>query len=224
VRIPYADTSLYPLPEGADEEAAVMLSDILPTGFECGVLNGKVKPGDTIAIVGAGPVGLAALMTARLYSPAAIISIDLDDNRLTVAKSLGATALVNSSDGNAIRTVMQMTNGEGVDVAIEAVGLPATFDICQGIIAAGGRLANIGVHGKPVLLHMEKLWDRNATLTTRLVDTITTPMLIRALQAGSLEPGKLVTHRFAMHDILAAYDTFGNASRHSALKVVLQAK
>src|SRR6202043_2392476 len=146
VRVPYADNSLYPIPAGADEEALVMLSDILPTGFECGVLNGNVKPGDTIAIVGAGPVGLAALMTARFYSPAAIFCIDLDDNRLKVAQSFGATTLINSADGNAVQRVMELTRGEGVDVAIEAVGLPATFDICQGIIGAGGHLANIGVH------------------------------------------------------------------------------
>jgi alcohol dehydrogenase len=224
VRIPYADTSLYLLPPDAEEEAAVMLSDILPTGFECGVLNGHVQPGDTIAIVGAGPVGLAALMTARFYSPAAIISIDLDDNRLKVAKSFGATALINSADGNAVQRVMELTHGEGVDVAIEAVGLPATFDICQGVIGAGGHLANIGVHGKPVLLHMEKLWDRNATLTTRLVDTVSTPMLIKSVQSGALDPGKLVTHRFAMDDIMKAYDTFSNAAKHSALKVVLKTR
>ncbi len=164
VRIPHADSSLYLLAPNADEETAVMLSDILPTGFECGVLNGKVSPGDTIAIVGAGPVGLAALLTSQFYSPARIISIDLDDNRLAVAKSFGATDLINSGTGNAIEQVMELTHGEGVDVAIEAVGMPATFDICQGILAAGGHLANIGVHGKPVLLHMEKLWDRNAIL------------------------------------------------------------
>jgi alcohol dehydrogenase len=224
VRIPYADTSLYPLPQGTEEEAAVMLSDILPTGFECGVLNGQVKPGDTIAIVGAGPVGLSALMTARFYSPAAIFSIDLDDNRLKVAQTFGATQLINSSDGNAIQRVMELTHGEGVDVAIEAVGLSATFDICQGILSAGGHLANIGVHGKPVVLHMEKLWDRNVTLTTRLVDTVTTPMLIKALQIGSLQPGKLVTHRFALDDILKAYDTFGHAAKYGALKVALKAR
>jgi alcohol dehydrogenase len=224
VRIPYADTSLYPLPPDTEEEAAVMLSDTLPTGFECGVLNGQVKPGDTIAIVGAGPVGLAALMTAQFYSPAAIFSIDLDDSRLKVAKSFGATTLINSADGTAAQRVMELTHGEGVDVAIEAVGIPATFDICQGIIGAGGHLANIGVHGKPVLLHMEKLWDRNATLTTRLVDTVTTPMLIKAFQSGNLQPGKLVTHRFALDDILKAYDAFGNAAKHCALKVALKAR
>jgi alcohol dehydrogenase len=223
VRIPYADNSLYPLPPDAEEEAAVMLSDILPTGFECGVLKGCVKPGDTVAVVGAGPVGLSALMTSQFYSPAAIFSIDLDDNRLKVAKSFGATNLINSADGNAIERVMELTHGEGVDVAIEAVGLPATFDICQGIIAPGGHLANIGVHGKPVVLHMEKLWDRSLTLTTRLVDTVTTPMLIKAFRSGRLQPGRLVTHRFALDDILNAYDTFGNASKHAALKVVLKA-
>lgn len=224
VRIPYADTSLYPLPSGTDEETAVMLSDILPTGFECGVLNGKVSPGDTIAIVGAGPIGLAALLTAQFYSPAAIISIDLDDNRLQVAKSFGATALINSAAGNASERVMELTHGEGVDVAIEAVGMPATFDICQGILAAGGHLANIGVHGNPVLLHMERLWDRNATLTTRLVDTATMPMLIKAVESGKLQPGRLVTHRFAFDDILKAYEIFGNAAKHSALKVVLASR
>ena len=224
VLIPYADTSLYALPADAEEEAAVMLSDILPTGFECGVLNGQVKPGDTIAVVGAGPVGLAALMTSQFYSPAAVISIDLDDNRLKVAQSFGATAIVNSGDGKAVQRVMELTHGEGVDVAIEAVGLPATFDVCQGILGVGGHLANIGVHGKPVTLHMEKLWDRNLTLTTRLCDTVTTPMLIKTVQAGRLQPGKLVTHRFALDDILKAYDTFGNAARHSALKVALKAR
>jgi alcohol dehydrogenase len=223
VRIPYADTSLYPLPPDAEEEAAVMLSDILPTGFECGVLNGQVKPGDTVAIVGAGPVGLAALLTAQFYSPAVIFSIDLDDKRLQAAKTFGATALINSADGNAVARVMELTHGDGVDVAIEAVGLPGTFDICQGIIGAGGHLANIGVHGKPVTLHMEKLWDRNLTLTTRLVDTVTTPMLLKAFQAGRLQPGKLVTHRFKLDEILKAYDTFGNAAKHGALKVALKA-
>ena len=167
VRIPYADTSLYPLPPDVEEEAAVMPSDILPTGFECGVLNGHVQPGDTIAIVGTGPVGLAALMTAQFYAPAAIISIDLDDNRLKVAKSFGATALINSADGNAVQRVMELTHGQGVASPSKPSGCPPRSIPCQGVIGAGGHLANIGVHGKPVLLHMEKLWDRNATLTTR---------------------------------------------------------
>ena len=157
VRIPQANGSLYHLPENSDEEAMVMLSDILPTGFECGVLNGQVKPGDTVAIVGAGPVGLAVLLTAQFYSPAAILMIDLDDGRLAVAKQFGATHLINSADGHAAHHVMEMTEGAGVDVAIEAVGIPPTFDICQAIVAAGGRIANVGVHGKPVELQMEKL-------------------------------------------------------------------
>jgi alcohol dehydrogenase len=221
VLIPHADGSLHSFPSGADEEAMVMLSDILPTGFECGVLNGQVKPGDTVAIVGAGPVGLAVLLTAQFYSPAAILMIDLDDKRLAVAKKLGATTLINSADGHAARHVLELTEGGGVDVAIEAVGLPATFDICQGIVAAGGRIANVGVHGKPVELHMEKLWDRNISLTTRLVDTVTTPMLLKVVSSGKLQPSKLVTHRFAMNDIVKAYHTFGNAAKESALKVVL---
>ena len=221
VRIPYADGSLHHFPANGDEEAMVMLSDILPTGFECGVLNGQVKPGDAVAIVGAGPVGLAVLLTAQFYSPAAIFMIDLDDKRLAVANRFGATTLINSTDGRAAERIMELTEGAGVDVAIEAVGLPATFAICQAIVAAGGRIANVGVHGKPVELHMEKLWDRNIALTTRLVDTITTPMLLKVVRSGKLQPSKLVTHRFAMNDIMKAYDTFGNAAKEGALKVVL---
>jgi alcohol dehydrogenase len=222
VRIPHADTSLYRLPPKADEDAMVMLSDILPTGFECGVLNGQVKPGDTVAIVGAGPIGLAALMTAQLYAPAEIIMVDLDDKRLAVARTLGATSLVSSADGKAVDKVMTLTGGAGVDVAIEAVGIPATFDICQSIVAAGGRIANIGVHGKPVQLRMDKLWSHNITLTTRLVDTAATPTLMKMVETGRLEPKKLVTHRFQLDKVMAAYDTFGNAAREGALKVVLR--
>jgi alcohol dehydrogenase len=221
VRIPHADMSLYHCPADGDEEALVMLSDILPTGFECGVVNGQVKPGDTVAIVGAGPVGLAVLLTAQFYSPAAVLMIDLDDNRLRVAKEFGATTLINSSDGKAVERVLELTGGEGVDVAVEAVGLPATFDICQAILAPGGRLANVGVHGKPVTLHLEQLWDRNITLSTRLVDTVTTPMLLKVVGSGRLQPGKLVTHRFALDDVMQAYDTFGNAANEGALKVIL---
>ncbi len=222
VRIPYADTSLYALPPEADDEVATMLSDILPTGLECGVLNGQVKPGDIVAIVGAGPVGLAALLTAQLYSPAEIVMIDLDGHRLEVARSLGATTVVNSSDGKAVERIMALTRDAGVDVAIEAVGIPTTFDICQSIIAPGGRIANVGVHGKPVKFHIERLWSYNITLTTRLVDTVTTPMLLKIAQSGRLDAKKLVSHRFELSDIMKAYDTFGNAAKERALKVVLK--
>ncbi len=223
VRIPHADGSLHPFPEGGDEEALVMISDILPTGFECGVLNGHVKPGDSVAIVGAGPIGMAVLLTAQFYSPSSIIMIDLDDKRLAVAKTLGATHLVNSGDGHAAEAVMKLTDGAGVDVAIEAVGLPVTFGICQEIVGAGGRIANVGVHGKPVELHLEKLWDRNIALTTRLVDTVTAPMLLKVVESGTLKPAQLVTHRFAMSEMMEAYDTFGNAAEEGALKVVITA-
>jgi len=192
VRIPFADTSLYALPEAMSDEVATLLSDILPTGFECGVLNGQVKPGDFVAIVGAGPVGLAAVITAQLFSPIEIVMVDLDDNRLEVAKSFGATQTVNSSDGNAVGRIMAMTDGAGVDVAIEAVGVAASFDICQSIVAPGGRLANVGVHGKPVVFHIETLWSNNMALTTRLADTVTTPMLLKMVQAGRINVGKLV--------------------------------
>ena len=222
VRVPHADTSLYRLGPDADEQAMVMLSDILPTGFECGVLNGQVKPGDTVAIVGAGPIGLAALMTARLYSPAEVIMVDLDLKRLEVARGMGATSLVSSADGKAVERVMALTGGAGVDVAIEAVGIPATFDICQSIVAAGGRIANIGVHGKPVELRLERLWSHNITLTTRLVDTAATPTLMKMVKAGRLDPKRLATHHFALDDTMRAYDTFGNAAREGALKVILR--
>jgi alcohol dehydrogenase len=180
-RIPYADTSLYPILAGADEEALVMLSDILPTGFECGVLNGKVQPGNTVAIVGAGPIGLAALLTAQFYAPAEIIMIDLDDNRLDVAKRFGATATVNSTDGKTVEAIMKLTGNRGVDTAIEAVGIPATFELCEKIIAPGGTIANIGVHGTKVDLHLERLWSHNIAITTRLVDTTTTPALLKTV-------------------------------------------
>jgi alcohol dehydrogenase len=219
VRIPFADTSLYLIPDDAD--AMVMLSDILPTGYECGVLNGAVKPGDTVAIIGAGPVGLAALLTTQFYAPANLIVIDLDDNRLEVAKQFGATAVINSTDGNAVEKVMALTSGKGVDVAIEAVGVAATFGICQEIIGAGGHIANIGVHGAGVTLHLEKLWSQNITITTRLVDAVTTPLLLKAVLAGKLKPKQLVTHHFTLDDIMKAYDTFGNAGRERALKVIL---
>ena len=223
VRIPYADNSLYPIPAGADEEALVMLSDVLPTGFECGVLNGKVSPGDTIAIVGAGPIGLAALLTSQFFTPAKIIVIDIDDNRLAVAKTFGATHTVNSSNKNTMDEVMQITGGKGVDTAIEAVGTATTFEICESIIATCGHIANIGVHGKSVTLHMESLWSKNITITTRLVDTVTTPMLFKTVMAAKLDPKKLITHHFRLDEIIDAYDTFEHAADKKALKVILTA-
>ena len=223
VRIPYADTSLYPIPDGADEEALVMLSDILPTGFECGVLNGKVQPGSTVAIVGSGPIGLAALLTAQFYSPAEIIMIDLDDNRLEIARRFGATAVINSTDGKAVATVMKMTGDRGVDTAIEAVGIPTTFELCEKVIAPGGIIANIGVHGTKVDLHLENLWDRNITITTRLVDTVSTPMLLNSLRSHKIDPKLLITHRFKLDRIIDAYETFAHAADTHALKVMIEA-
>jgi alcohol dehydrogenase len=223
VRIPHADTSLYPIPEGADEEALVMLSDILPTGFECGVLNGKVTVGSSVAIVGSGPIGLAALLTAQFYSPAEIIMIDLDDNRLAVAKRFGATATVNSTDGKAAQQVMALTGGRGVDTAIEAVGIPATFTLCEDIVAAGGTIANVGVHGCKVDLHLERLWSHNVTITTGLVDTFSIPMLLKTVQSKRIDAKQLITHRFKLQEILQAYDTFGKSADTKALKVIIEA-
>jgi alcohol dehydrogenase len=222
VLTPFADTSLYPIPDGADEEALVMLSDILPTGFECGVLNGKVQPGSSVAIVGSGPIGLAALLTAQFYSPAELIMIDLDDNRLEVARRFGATKCINSAGGKTAELVMKLTNGRGVDTAIEAVGIPATFELCQALVAAGGVIANIGVHGVKADLHLEKLWDRNIAITTRLVDTVTIPMLFKTVSARKIDPTKLITHRFKIDGILDAYDTFANAAKTKALKVIVE--
>jgi alcohol dehydrogenase len=221
-RIPHANTSLYHVPKGVAEDALVMLSDILPTGFECGVLNGRIKPGDTVAIVGAGPIGLATLLTAQFYSPATIIMIDLDTNRLEVAKQFGATATINARNGDATKVVMSMTKGRGVDAAIEAVGIPSTFVLCEDIVAAGGTIANIGVHGVKADLHLEKLWSQNITITTRLVDTAATPMLLKTLEAGKIDAARLITHRFKLDEILAAYDTFSRAPETRALKVLIE--
>ncbi len=222
VRIPHADTSLYPVPLDADEEALVMLSDILPTGFECGVLNGKVEPGSTVAIVGAGPIGLAALLTAQLYSPSEIIQIDLDDNRLAIAKKFGATRIINNKDGKAIEAVKDLTGGIGVDTAIEAVGVPATFELCQYIVKPGGVIANIGVHGRKVDLHLEFLWSQNISITTRLVDTLTMPLLLKMVQSKKIDPSRLITHRFKFDKVLEAYDTFSRAADTKAIKVILE--
>jgi len=220
VRIPHADNSLYPIPEGADEEALVMLSDILPTGHEIGVLYGAVKPGDTVAIVGAGPVGMGALLTAQFYSPAKIIMVDLDDGRLEMAKTFGATDLINSGSGDTVAQIMAHTK-DGVDVAIEAVGIPHTFDICQKVVRPGGHIANVGVHGTKVDLQIQDLWIKNITLTTGLVNTNTTPMLLKTVTSGKLQPEGLITHRFSFDNFMDAYDVFGNASRENAMKVII---
>lgn len=221
VRTPHADTSLYHAPDGVDDDALVMLSDILPTGFECGVLNGKVQPGSSVAIVGAGPIGLAALLTAQFFSPAQIIVVDPDLARLEVATRFGATSVISPTREDAAEAVRRLTGGQGVDTAIEAVGVPATFELCEAIVAAGGIIANVGVHGHKVDLHLESLWDRNISITTRLVDTAATPMLLKTVASGRLTPGALITHHFSLADILNAYRTFGDAANTHALKVII---
>ena len=204
VCIPHADNSLHHIPPGADEEALVMLSDILPTGYEIGVLNGRVKPGDTIAIVGSGPIGMSALLTAQFYSPARIYMIDLDDHRLETAKKFGATDIIDSGREDPVKKIMSETK-DGVDVAIEAVGIPATFDICQQIVRPTGHIAVVGVHGHSVDLQLQNLWIQNITLTTGLVSTFTTPMLLKNVLSGKLEPNKLITHHFGLGDVLQAH-------------------
>jgi alcohol dehydrogenase len=223
VRIPHGDNSLYPIPDGADEEALVMLSDIMPTGLEIGVQYGKVKPGDTIAIIGAGPVGMSVLLTAQFYSPGKIVMIDMDPARLELAKQFGATDTLQVGEVDVVEEIMKMTDDLGVDVAIEAVGVPATFDICQKIVSAGGAIANVGVHGKPVELHIEELWIKNINISMGLVNTNTTPMLLKTLNSGKVDPGRLVTHRFKLDEVLDAYEVFGNAAREKAMKVILNA-
>lgn len=222
VRVPCADTSLHLVPAGVSEEGLVMLSDILPTALEVGVLNGKVAPGDSVCVVGCGPIGLAAMLTAQLYTPAMLIAVDIDANRLAKAKELGATHLVNNAKGDAVAQVMALTEGRGVEVAVECLGMEATFDVCQKVVAPGGHLANIGVHGKPVSLEIQRLWSHNITLTTGLVDTSSTPQLLKLVQAGKLAPETLVSHRFKLHDIMHAYDVFGKAASEKALKVIIQ--
>lgn len=220
VNIPHADNSLYLVPKGMDEEALVMLSDILPTGHEIGVINGTVKLGDTIAIVGAGPVGMSVLLTAQFYSPAKIYMIDLDENRLELAKKFGATHTINTNKEDAVKKIMEETK-DGVDVAIEAVGLAATFDICQNIIRPGGHIANIGVHGNIVDLQIQKLWTRNITLTMGLVNTNTTPVLLKTIESGKLKPEKLITHHFKLEEIEKAYEVFGNPVKEKTMKVII---
>jgi alcohol dehydrogenase len=221
VHVPHADMSLHKLPAGIDAAALVMLSDVLPTGFECGVLSGATKPGDAVAIVGAGPIGLAVLLTSRLYSPGMVIVCDPDERRLALARELGATHVVSMADGKGVAEVMRLTEGRGVDVAIEAVGIPESFDACQSMLAPGAHLANVGVHGKGAMLDLDKLWDRNVTITTRLVDTVSTPMLLRAVASGVLKPERLITHHFKLSEAMKAYEVFGQGRQTGALKVIL---
>jgi alcohol dehydrogenase len=221
VRVPFADNSVYKLPAGVADEAAVMLSDILPTGFEIGVRYGRVKPGDVVAVVGAGPVGLAAMMTSGLYGAARIIALDLDANRLEQALTFGATDAVNSGEPDWAEQVMNMTDGLGVDVAIEAVGIPATFTACTKIVRPGGSVANAGVHGEPVELALHDLWIHDISITTGLVSTNTTPMLLKLVASGKLPAERFATHQFRLDEMMDAYDTFGRAAETKALKVVL---
>lgn len=221
VRIPFADNSLYKLPNDVSDEAATMLSDILPTGFEIGVRYGRVEPGDVVAVVGAGPVGLAAIMTASLYGPARTIAMDLDENRLQFAKTFGATDAVNSGAPDFVETVMAMTDGLGVDTAIEAVGIPTTFETCLKLVRPGGTVANVGVHGKPVELPMQDLWITDIAITMGLVSTSTIPMLLKLVVQERLPAEKFVTHRFTFDQFMEAYDTFSRASETGALKVAI---
>ncbi|MCQ6555099.1 alcohol dehydrogenase catalytic domain-containing protein [Streptomyces sp. C10-9-1] len=220
VRVPFADMSLHPLPSALDSQDAVLLADIYPTAYEVGVLNGRVSPGDTVVVVGAGPVGLAAVTAAGLYSPARVIAVDLDDARLAAARALGADAVARA-DEQPERLVDDLTAGTGADVAIEAVGIPATFELCTRTVRPGGHVANIGVHGKPAALHLEDLWIKDVTITTGLVDTSSIPRLLAMMSAGRLPAGDLVTHRFPLAAMEEAYEVFSRAAETGALKVVL---
>jgi alcohol dehydrogenase len=222
-RVPFADTSVYKVPDELGDEQVLFLADILPTAYEVGVLNGKVEPGDTVAVVGAGPIGLAAILTARLRTPARIIAIDLADARLAKALDFGADVVINNGDEDAVERVLELTGGRGVDTAIEAVGVPETFELCTELIRAGGRVANVGVHGCAATLHLETLWIRNVLITTGLVDTYSTPMLLRLIEGGRLDPTPFATHRFQLDETMDAYEVFADAASTKALKVVLSA-
>jgi alcohol dehydrogenase len=223
-RVPFADTSVYKVPEGLTDEDVLFLADILPTAYEVGVLNGGVQPGDVVAIVGAGPIGLATIMTAKLFTPGHIVAIDLADARLARALEFGADSVINNGRDDAIAKIMELTEGLGVDVAVEAVGVPETFELCTAIVRPGGHVANVGVHGHSATLHLETLWIRDITITTGLVDTKTTPQLLKLIQERRLDPTLFATHRFGMSDTELAYDTFGAAAETNALKVVLTAE
>jgi alcohol dehydrogenase len=221
-RVPFADNSVYKVPEHLSNEQVLFLADILPTSYEVGVLNGAVSPGDTVAIVGAGPIGLAAILTAKLYTPGRIVAIDLADSRLDGAKRFGADTTINNSSEDPIATVMELTDGLGADVTFEAVGMPQTFELATALVRPGGHVANIGVHGKSATLHLETLWIRDVTITTGLVDTFSIAPLMRLIASGRLDPSLFATHRYALEDTMAAYDTFADAANTGALKVVLQ--
>jgi alcohol dehydrogenase len=221
VRTPFADTSLYKVPADVSDEEILMLADILPTSYEVGALNGRVEPGDTVAVVGAGPIGLSAILSARMFSPGHVVAIDLADARLEAAKAFGADLTVNNGRADAVSFVREITEGLGADVAIEAVGVPATFELCAELVRPGGRVANIGVHGAPAILHLESLWIRDITITTGLVDTYSTPTLLRLVAARQIEASRFVTHRFELGEILQAYDVFANAADTGAIKVVM---
>jgi alcohol dehydrogenase len=221
VRVPFADNSTYPVPAGVTDEEVLMLADILPTGYEVGVLNGRVRPADTVAIVGAGPIGLAAILGAKMHSPSHIVAIDLAAGRLDAAKQFGADIVINSRDTDPVPAVMELTDGLGADVTIEAVGIPETFELCTQLVRPGGHVANVGVHGKPATLHLEDLWIKNVTITTGLVDTYSTPTLLRLVAARQIESARFVTHRFGLDEFLDAYDVFSRAGETGALKVAL---
>jgi alcohol dehydrogenase len=221
VRVPFADNSTYPVPAGVSDEELLMLADILPTAYEVGVLNGQVRPGDVVAVVGAGPIGLSAITGARLFSPSLIIAIDMASNRLEAAKQFGADVVINNSEQDPIAAVRELTGGLGADVAIEAVGVPATFELAADLVRPVGRIANIGVHGEPVTLHLERLWTRDVTITTGLVDTYSTPTLLRLLTSHQIDAQRFVTHHFGFDEFIHAYDVFARAGETGALKVVL---
>ena len=221
-RVPFVDTSAYAVPEGLTDEQVLFLADILPTSYEVGILNGRVKPGDVVAIVGAGPIGLAAVLTAKLYTPATIVVLDVAEKRLELAKAFGADVTIDNGTEDAVARILELTDGAGADVTLEAVGIPGTFELCTEIVRAGGTVANIGVHGAPATLHLEKLWIKDVTITTGLVDTFTTPTLLKLIEQGRLDATPFTTHRFKLSDAMEAYDVFGAAAETNALKVVLE--
>ena len=220
VRVPYADTSLYAVPDGVTNEQAIFLADSLPTGYEVGVLAGNVRPGDTVAVVGAGAVGLSAILTTGLWGASKVIAIDSNKFRLSKALEFGATDTVEAGPG-AASDVIALTDGLGVDVSIEAVGYPETLLTAASMVRPGGTIANIGVHGAPVELPMQDMWIGNVTLTMGLVDTVSIPTLLKMVASGRIPAEKMGTHSFTFGQIGEAYDVFKNAAPNDALKVVI---
>jgi alcohol dehydrogenase len=205
-RVPFARNSIYKIPDSLTEEQVLFLTDILATRYEVGVLNGQVRPGDPVVIVGAGPVGLSATLTAQLFSPRNIVVVNRVANRRDIALKLGATHAVDEHEVHDV--VNQLTDGLGADVTIEAVGFLDAFELTADLVRSGGHIANIGVHEGPATLHLEKLWAKQVTITTGIPSGLTIPQLMNSISTGALDATAMITHRLPLDDTEEGYDIF----------------